>query len=404
MKYCGLILGVYAASFFAPLGLNTLLLVVVLVFSLLYFDWKNQVNAFKNNLFAISCLIYFSWHGISIAWSSDVSYGFQDLLSKASLIVIPFLLAPIFNIPVKEHYKAWWIFIGSAVLVFIYAFAMAAIHPVFVSTTSQNLIDAFTYESISSHVDFQPIYLSLYLISAFFLTLYHAIETGKFKWYHIGCLAVFFGFLIMLSSRMEIMVFFAVLATFMMVWGHNKGQLKKMILITSGLFVLTVGLIMSSSTSRQRFTEMLDTKQSYTENAYGGRGLRIQKWKFTLECWMKQPMLGTGAGDYSQELQQTYMDNDFKVGYVNHYNSHNQFLQTLLTSGIIGLLSLLFLFGSAIYQGYRHRNWVAFTFIFVFALSCLTESMLERQRGIVFFVFFTSFLLSRKSPAIGKKV
>lgn len=207
----------------------------------------------------------------------------------------------------------------------------------------------------------------------------------------------FLFMLIMLSSRMEIMIFFAVLTAILMVWGKRTGKLTKMIGVSAGLFAVIVILILSSATNRLRFKEMFDTKQSYSENQFGGRALRVQKWKYTIDCWKKEPIVGTGAGDYKEILQQTYVDNDFELGYKNHFNSHNQYLQTLMATGVIGLFTLLLLFGSTLVSAFRSKNWVSLTFTVVFVLSCITESMMERQRGIVFFVFFASFLLSRKS-------
>ncbi|HCW06623.1 MAG TPA: hypothetical protein DGG95_04570, partial [Cytophagales bacterium] len=99
--------------------------------------------------------------------------------------------------------------------------------------------------------------------------------------------------------------------------------------------------------------------------------------------------VGTGAGTnamidfYSRFNQST-------VGLT--HNSHNQYLQTWMESGIVGLIAFLFcLFGFLLLKIKVPPSYLAF--IIIFSLMCLTESIGERQKGVVFFTLFQSLFL-----------
>jgi O-antigen ligase len=106
---------------------------------------------------------------------------------------------------------------------------------------------------------------------------------------------------------------------------------------------------------------------------------------------MNFPILGTGAGDCGDELRKTYQKNNFEIALKANYNPHNQFLQTLLTLGPIGLFFLLGIFGFMLRRADRNQDFPLFLLVIVFAFSMITESMLERQSGIFLFTVLTCF-------------
>ena len=71
-------------------------------------------------------------------------------------------------------------------------------------------------------------------------------------------------------------------------------------------------------------------------------------------------------------------------------NAHNQFSDTIIAVGIIGLLLLLGMFFVPIYLWIKYRKFdiIFFSLIFIFAFNSLFESVFERQMGIMFFTFF----------------
>jgi O-antigen ligase len=113
-------------------------------------------------------------------------------------------------------------------------------------------------------------------------------------------------------------------------------------------------------------------------------------------------LLGTGAGDCSDELQKVYQRNDFDIAYHAQYNPHNQYLQVLLTLGPAGLLFFMALFGTAIYRARIQKNFTLFLLAYIFAASMITESMLERQTGMFLFSVLMAFFAAIPEKADAK--
>ncbi|GLU43204.1 hypothetical protein Musp01_08280 [Muricauda sp. NBRC 101325] len=132
---------------------------------------------------------------------------------------------------------------------------------------------------------------------------------------------------------------------------------------------------------------------------FANQNIRFLKWKYALQLASRAPVVGFGIGDAKNELIKEYETNTFNAGVLNRFNSHNQYLDTLLQSGLIGLIGLFAIF----YFGYFGRSNVGKEvklILAVFYLSFLTESMLDRHWGIVSFVLFTMYVSTFKIRAI----
>lgn len=74
------------------------------------------------------------------------------------------------------------------------------------------------------------------------------------------------------------------------------------------------------------------------------------------------------------------------------YNTHNQFLETLLQNGVIGFVVLLLICFSLVKMAIQEKNRIAIVSILLLLTWLLTESVFETQYGIVIFTFFPLFL------------
>lgn len=102
---------------------------------------------------------------------------------------------------------------------------------------------------------------------------------------------------------------------------------------------------------------------------------------------------GFGARNAQGILDYCYVFYRFNKGYFWHFNSHNQFLTLAICYGI-GILSLFIaLLGVLFYK--LKNNPLGIIFLASVFIIMFTESILERQIGIYFFLFFgLSFLSS----------
>lgn len=116
-----------------------------------------------------------------------------------------------------------------------------------------------------------------------------------------------------------------------------------------GLFlagVLSLGVLVSvSATLRERLGESFVSKSGLNSE-------REVLWKVNWQMFLDHPVLGVGYGQNSAHLAEYYQ----KMGVPEDFfksHAHNQILEQLAGTGIIGLLAYLFFFGSLFWQALK---------------------------------------------------
>ncbi|MBK7816791.1 MAG: O-antigen ligase family protein [Sphingobacteriaceae bacterium] len=133
-------------------------------------------------------------------------------------------------------------------------------------------------------------------------------------------------------------------------------------------------------------------KYEFSElNIYNGFTTRLAQWECSYIIIKKQPLFGVGIGDTQDELQVEYKKNFLHYSFKDKFNAHNQYFQTTLGLGLVGLVTLVSTLLVAVIVAYRRRNFLYLAFIIIFSACCLTESTLCTQYGVVFYAFFNSF-------------
>jgi O-antigen ligase len=102
-----------------------------------------------------------------------------------------------------------------------------------------------------------------------------------------------------------------------------------------------------------------------------------------------------GLGDKKDELFKVYHEKKFAFAINTGKNVHNNYLDILMSTGIIGLI--LFLMGWVILPVIRviqGRDGLGFLILITFVIAMLTENYFDRTLGAILFGFFIPFLLS----------
>jgi len=102
--------------------------------------------------------------------------------------------------------------------------------------------------------------------------------------------------------------------------------------------------------------------------------------------WIK----GTGTGDAEDELRKAYKESNFNIGLASNYNSHNMFLQYWMSNGVIMIGLYIILLLQSFCFSLKYKQYLLLIFLVLFTSFSLTESTLQTQRGIVFFLFLIS--------------
>lgn len=117
---------------------------------------------------------------------------------------------------------------------------------------------------------------------------------------------------------------------------------------------------------------------------------RITIWEVGLERVKENLIFGVGPKNTVDFISEA-MDGNSIAKYRN-YNLHNQFLETLLGSGLISLGLLLII----LYHLYKRKTIYGATFAFSCALLFMVESYFVHQAGIILFTFWYCFFIRYK--------
>jgi O-antigen ligase len=114
----------------------------------------------------------------------------------------------------------------------------------------------------------------------------------------------------------------------------------------------------------------------------------------------KNWLFGLGIGDVRETLAKAYQEKNMDFALNKRFNAHNQYLETYVGLGLIGLSCLLLILGSALWQSIRRRDMVFFLFMLIILINFMFESVLERFFGVLFFVFFLSIFSMREVDSV----
>lgn len=255
----------------------------------------------------------------------------------------------------------------------------------------------FILELTSSHFTYQGLWI---VFSIFFIgqQAFRFIKTKKvlsFVLLFSALIMVIWMFLI--SARMPILTM--LLSSFAVILALKKIKTKTvMIIVTSSIislmsayFIFTPLQVRVNEIFQAKFE--LPTSGDDIEN-YSSINVRNGIYFCAYNVIRDNIWFGTGVGDSQQELNTCYQDKiGAKIYTWTDYNTHNQFLFFLLSSGIPGVLLFMLLIYTHFKKALQSKNQIYLYFVLIFCLISLTENLLSRSDGVMFFAFFSGLFL-----------
>jgi O-antigen ligase len=157
-------------------------------------------------------------------------------------------------------------------------------------------------------------------------------------------------------------------------------------------------------TIQKAWTEQHFHPQSY----FPGTAFRVFQARIFLETFAEQNLWFYGVGQDASE--QTIKDKHQHYQLFNEYryfNFHNQYIQIFAELGVFGFLIFVVMMLLNLKNALSNNNFLHFVFAFTMIVLFLTESVLCRQRGILFFItlycIFNSINVQKNSQKAFKK-
>ena len=377
-------------------------------------QWQKKWDSIRSNIIVIFFIIFFGLNVAGLLYTNDPSNSWFAIEKKITWIVLPIVLASTPRIERKNIDLLFLLFLMSCFAGSIVCIA----HGIQLYRSSSLPADTiasplywslnpeasktwmfFSYIGLGAGIDIHPTYFSLYLL--FCLLLLIKLYQKDFWEFSLPkkiatiSLAIYFSiFIICLSSRITTLALLILAFVCSLRYLQNKGMIKRIVISCLAPLFLCV-LIYAEPVSRYRnFQEpMYLSYPSRNSTETLSISIRASLWWLGAKSAKDVNLAwGAGPGDVKDVIKKT----EEKYSLFNSLDSsdpHNQFLQTTLALGFIGLLSLLSCFFTPAYLALRHHDYFYVTFLFLFIFVGLTETVLEMQKGIVFFSIFNSLLI-----------
>jgi O-antigen ligase len=388
----------YVGMFFS-IAISNIPLILLFVFSLLQLRPSDIIDGIRQSLFAKLLLAMYLLQIVGLLYTKNYSSGFFMLEKKVCFLLIPVLVLPAFiklKIDAKSILRIFGIItVASSLVLFCIAF-----YRKFILNDPQ----AFFFESFGDFEGFSPIhyvYYAMYFGCGSLIlidSLYERLKNHKFGWLAISCLYAYsLGVMTLVASKTGIGVF--LLAT--LVFLFFKMPNKKVVAVSFFVVGLLTFLLLSfNQTTQNRFKGLTDHLSMVTEEEqikdthFNGLNMRLMFWKIQVSHgWVDGIFLtGTGTGDNQDYIDSLYNLPKYRLnGYIG-WDSHNQWVYTLVQVGVVGVLLMGALFFYYGIRAVRSIDVKLLSFIIITFGFSFTESILESNKGIVFFTFFFSVL------------
>lgn len=383
--------------------------VTIFVFAILFSrHFILQEKLFTSFLAAI--IILFLLQIIALSYTTDITEGWRNIKTKSALILTVFGI-----------YGTTRVVRDQANLVKLYYCITLALSCVFYLVAgvlnviqTNDLANLFYYKLVNiTHQ--HPIFYSVYV----FLGLLFTVDAWRKKvfvvpsgWYY-AMMVLFILMIVLLSSKLVIGILFLFLFYFITRLIVQKRSIPA-IIILSFLLAIPLVLLLTKNPLSHRFRElfrsdlrMVETAVNTPADYFNGYQFRLLQWKLVPEILTEKRswLQGVSPGDAQNELDKKYIARNMYTGDVNvnrndegylGFYTHNNFLENLLQTGIIGLVIVITIFLLLILWVAVSRDFVTLWIILLLVAVSFTESLFESQYGITMFSVVTALTWSAR--------
>lgn len=235
-----------------------------------------------------------------------------------------------------------------------------------------------------------PTYISIYLgFAALIFIKFGFTKTKKNSIYLLS----FFGCIAMLTplvAKLPIIAFIAALSAFFMI---QPFIWKKVRFWFVGLIIGMLVALFTIPSLKIRMDEVINASFNPPKGySYTSMEVRTGVWQCSTALIKENWLTGVGAGQIQDHLNKCYRKFNTNAYTSVDYNTHNEYFNVLLSTGVIGLLLFLLVLMLLVYYSIRYKKPLLFSFMVLILLCFTTENILSRQGGIVFFAFFSALL------------
>lgn len=378
-----------AFMIFIPVNivLMNVFLFLVLIFTLMAGDLKHHLTLVWHNPVTKVALILFALLSIGVFWSIAETDWSLRVLKKYNELWYMALLLPLFHSPQRRDIgvNAFLISMGL-ILTGIYLVYFNILPPSGISVAGKHA--SFTVDGgFSSHI-MTNILMSFVVFSSAHKAIH---STTKSRWFYGVLFAGSFYYALFISTGTTGQLITLSLLGLLLIQYFGKKTLIFLPVLVLFIGILTLSI--ENNTIKHAINK-IESRISHIES--GNPGTRPQLAIHAFKLFIEDPIIGTGTGSYRTALETKQPG--FAKRTPHKYNPHNEYLTISVQLGLLGLLTLLFLFYTQAKTTQKipdkEQRYLAQGLVVLFAIGCLANSLIMDSGEGHFWAFFSALFFS----------
>jgi O-antigen ligase len=359
---------------------------ILVLCSLFTIDYKKSKK--RGLIFVLLLSGLFLLNAISLFYSSNFQFGIKTVETQISLILLPVLIYFDRDFYYTEQNKIKTLFIYAAfasiialIGIFIYNGKLTEILNY---NRQYDIYSVLRYHKLSAGQ--HPSYISLGYLFAIIL-IWQGLKAISHKAYFavkVVLIVILLSFIFFLNARAIFIAAFLVVIYFAIKYMTEHRLIYKIIIIA----FLGFGFLFLVKNTRFKKVFLNLSNATNIEQV----DLRFSLWRNAAIACKDKPIFGYGIGDSKEAIAKVHKQRNITEAVDYNLNAHNQFLETLIQTGLVGFILLCSLFVVALYQSIKKKQELLFLFLIITIVCFIFESMLQRLTGVVFLAFWYSFL------------
>ncbi|HWB93193.1 MAG TPA: O-antigen ligase family protein [Puia sp.] len=368
-------------------------------------------NAFRNKYF-VAFLIFVLIDAMGLLFTHNLAAGEGFVSKEASLVAIALVFCGGQFADAQDYRRLMTGYCLILTAACVYCLTRAVGH---YQQLPGKEITVFFYHALSQPIGQNAVFFTVYMIFGLLFLLYHPLAMGLAplwlrKSVQVILLVFFTGFIVLLSSKLLLVELLLILVTFVFQRYYSKKNYVMLTMIGMGGILIMAWIAISDNPVKKRYLDlehgdisMIRQDTFNTNTVFNGAQIRLLQWRYANQI-MREPhawIFGVTSGTCQDLLNAKYREahmfmgipHTHRTGFTD-YNFHNQYIETTVRTGIVGLAALLYICWLMIELAVRRGTAESGFTVLALLSICTVQSFLTMQHGVFAFAFMPLVLLS----------
>jgi O-antigen ligase len=361
--------------------------------------WFNKA---LRNRFVICCCLFFLLQIIPLAYTDNLSATWRHIEVKSALLFIPLCFFSSQYMNKTRFHSLMKVYVFILVIIITWCLGVSFIKYQY----HQAPIYVFFYHELLSDLGHHAIQFSILVFAGLIFLLQETTQERYVvnRGIHFSLLAFLIGSMLLLSSKLVISFTLCSLAYYAFISLKKNVNTRWAIALVAvaGIAISSIILFTKNPIS-YRFNDIMHNNMIVMEKKtfeprfyFNGVAFRLLQWRFVKEIIQEHNawVMGVTPAHAQPLLNQKYMEANMYAGQpgtpdhgYQGYNTHNQWLESFLQTGLIGLIVFFGICFSMITVAIQQKSRSLWAIVLLVLAYSFQEAVFETQYGLVVFLF-----------------